>query len=168
MEAHKPDLYAWSRIVESLKIDGTRVNVGIIGKYVELEDAYISIRESLKHAAAELGAKVDIEWIRAEDTINMDKIRKYDALLIPGGFGERGITGKLDAVRYSLEEGIPLFGICLGMQCMVIEYARLHGYADANSTEFESNAKHPVIDIMLEQENIERMGGTNAIRCISL
>jgi len=160
MEAHKPDLYAWSRIVESLKLDGNRVKVGIIGKYVELEDAYISIREALKHAAAELGAKVDIEWIRAEDTINMDKIRKFNALLIPGGFGERGIKGKLDAVRYSIEEDIPLFGICLGMQCMVIEYARLHGWEDANSTEFESNAKHPVIDIMLEQENIENMGGT--------
>ena len=160
MEAHKPDLYEWSQIVESLKLDGTRVKIGIIGKYVELEDAYISIREALKHAAAELGAKVDIEWIRAEDTLNMEKIRKFNALLIPGGFGERGITGKLDAVRYSIEEEIPLFGICLGMQCMVIEYARLHGWEDANSTELESNAKHPVIDIMLEQENIENMGGT--------
>ena len=160
MEAHKPDLYEWSQIVESLKLDGTRVKVGIIGKYVELEDAYISIREALKHAAAELGVKVDIEYIRAEDTLNMDKIRKFNALLIPGGFGERGITGKLDAVRYSIEEEIPLFGICLGMQCMVIEYARLHGWEDANSTEFESNAKNPVIDIMLEQENIENMGGS--------
>ncbi len=160
MEAHKPDLYEWSQIVESLKLDGTRVNVGIIGKYVELEDAYISIREALKHAAAELRVKVDIEYIRAEDTLNMDKIRKFNALLIPGGFGERGITGKLDAVRYSIEEEIPLFGICLGMQCMVIEYARLHGWEDANSTEFESNAKNPVIDIMLEQENIENMGGS--------
>jgi CTP synthase len=160
MEAHKPDLYEWSQIVESLKLDGTRVKVGIIGKYVELEDAYISIREALKHAAAELGVKVDIEYIRAEDTLNMDKIRQFNALLIPGGFGERGITGKLDAVRYSIEEEIPLFGICLGMQCMVIEYARLHGWEDANSTEFESNAKTPVIDIMLEQENIENMGGS--------
>ena len=160
MEAHKPDLYEWSQIVESLKLDGARVKVGIIGKYVELEDAYISIREALKHAAAELGVKVDIEYIRAEDTLNMDKILKFNALLIPGGFGERGITGKLDAVRYSIEEEIPLFGICLGMQCMVIEYARLHGWEDANSTEFESNAKNPVIDIMLEQENIENMGGS--------
>ncbi len=160
MEAHKPDLYEWSQIVESLKLDGTRVKVGIIGKYVELEDAYISIREALKHAAAELGVKVDIEYIRAEDTLNMDKIRQFNALLIPCGFGERGITGKLDAVRYSIEEEIPLFGICLGMQCMVIEYARLHGWEDANSTEFESNAKTPVIDIMLEQENIENMGGS--------
>ncbi|OPY26605.1 MAG: CTP synthase [Methanobacterium sp. PtaU1.Bin242] len=160
MEAHKPDLYDWSRIVESLKMYDSRVSVGIIGKYVELEDAYISIREALKHAAAELGSKVDIEWIRAEDTINMEKIRHFDALLIPGGFGERGISGKLDAVRYSIENNIPLFGICLGMQCMVIEFARLHGFEGSNSTEFDVNAKHPVIDIMLEQKKIKNMGGT--------
>lgn len=160
IEAHKPDLYGWSRIVDSLKRDDLKVTVGIIGKYVELEDAYISIREALKHAAAQLGVKVDIEWIRAEDTINMDKIRNFDALLIPGGFGERGISGKLDAVRYSIENQIPLFGICLGMQCMVIEFARMHGMEGANSTEFDADAKYPVIDIMLEQENIENMGGT--------
>lgn len=160
MQSRRPDLYDWSRIVESLKLDGSVIKIGIIGKYVELEDAYISIREALKHAAAEVGVKVDIGWIRAEDTINMDKLREFNALLIPGGFGERGITGKLDAVKYSIQEGVPLFGICLGMQCMVIEYARLHGLTGSNSTEFESDAKHPVIDIMLEQENIENMGGT--------
>jgi CTP synthase len=160
IEARKPDLYDWSRIVDSLKIDETRVNVGIIGKYVELEDAYISIRESLKHAAAELGVKVDIEYLMAEDSVNKEKMDHYDALLIPGGFGERGISGKLDAVRYSIEKQIPLFGICLGMQCMVIEFARIHGYEGANSTEFDENAKHPVIDIMLEQKKIKNMGGT--------
>ena len=138
----------------------SRISIGIIGKYVELEDAYISIRESLKHAAAELGVKVEIEYIRAEDTINKGKIDNFDALLIPGGFGERGISGKLDAVRYSIEKQIPLFGICLGMQCMVVEFARMHGFEGANSTEFEENAKHPVIDIMLEQKKIKNMGGT--------
>ena len=126
---------------------------------MELEDAYISIRESLKHAAAELGVKVDIEYLRAEDSVNKEKMDHYDALLIPGGFGEGGISGKLDAVRYSIEKHIPLFGICLGMQCMVIEFARIHGYDGANSTEFDENAKHPVIDIMLEQK-IKNMGGT--------
>jgi CTP synthase len=160
IEARKPDLYEWSRIVDSLKLDETRISVGIIGKYVELEDAYISIRESLKHAAAELGVKVEIEYIRAEDSINKDKINNFDALLIPGGFGERGISGKLDAVRYSIEKQIPLFGICLGMQCMVVEFARMHGFEGANSTEFDENAKHPVIDIMLEQKKIKNMGGT--------
>jgi CTP synthase len=160
INAHKPDLYEWSRIVESLKSYDSRVSVGIIGKYVELEDAYISIREALKHAAAQLGIKVDIEWVHAEDTINMEKIRHFDAMLIPGGFGERGITGKLDAVRYSIENKIPLFGICLGMHAMVIEFARLNGFEDANSTEFDKNVKHPVIDLMLEQKNIKNMGGT--------
>ena len=160
INAHKPDLYEWSRIVDSLKSYDSRVTVGIIGKYVELEDAYISIRESLKHAAAQLGVKVDIEWVRAEDTINMERIRDFDAMLIPGGFGERGITGKLDAVRYSIEKDIPLFGICLGMHAMVIEFARMNGFEDANSTEFDRNAKHPVIDIMLEQKKIKNMGGT--------
>ena len=160
INAHKPDLYEWSRIVDSLKSYDSRVTVGIIGKYVELEDAYISIRESLKHAAAQLGVKVDFEWVRAEDTINMERIRDFDAMLIPGGFGERGITGKLDAVRYSIEKDIPLFGICLGMHAMVIEFARMNGFKDANSTEFDRNAKHPVIDIMLEQKKIKNMGGT--------
>ena len=160
IEARKPDLYGWSQIVDSLKIDEDKISIGIIGKYVELEDAYISIRESLKHAAAELGVKVEIEYIRAEDSVNKEKISKYDALLIPGGFGERGISGKLDAVRYSIEKQIPLFGICLGMQCMVVEFARMHGFDGANSTEFEENAKHPVIDIMLEQKKIKNMGGT--------
>jgi CTP synthase len=160
IEARKPDLYEWSQIVDSLKLDEARISVGIIGKYVELEDAYISIRESLKHAAAELGVKVEIEYIRAEDTINKEKIDNFDALLIPGGFGERGISGKLDAVRYSIEKQIPLFGICLGMQCMVVEFARMHGFEGANSTEFEENTKHPVIDIMLEQKKIKNMGGT--------
>lgn len=160
INAHKPDLYEWSRIVDSLKSYDSRVTVGIIGKYVELEDAYISIRESLKHAAAQLGVKVDIEWVRAEDNINMERIRDFDAMLIPGGFGERGITGKLDAVRYSIEKDIPLFGICLGMHAMVIEFARMNGFKDANSTEFDRNAKHPVIDIMLEQKKIKNMGGT--------
>jgi CTP synthase len=160
INAHKSDLYGWSRIVDSLKSYNSRVTIGIIGKYVELEDAYISIREALKHAAAQLGTKVDIEWVHAEDTINMERIRDFDAMLIPGGFGERGISGKLDAVRYSIENDIPLFGICLGMHTIVIEFARMNGFEGADSTEFDTNAKHPVIDMMLEQKKIKNMGGT--------
>jgi len=156
----KPDLSRWSEIVESLKIKEPEVIVGIIGKYVELEDAYISIREALKHAAAEVGVKVNIEWISAEDSIDIEKMEGLDALLIPGGFGERGISGKLDAVRYSIEHKVPLFGICLGMQCMVIEFARMNGFEDANSTEFNPDTKNPVIDIMPEQIKVEYMGGT--------
>lgn len=160
IKAHKPDLYDWSRIVDSLKTYNSRVTIGIIGKYVELEDAYMSIREALIHAAAQLGIKVDIEWVHAEETINMERIRDFDAMLIPGGFGERGISGKLNAVRYAIENNIPLFGICLGMHAIVIEFARMNGYDEADSTEFDTNAKHPVIDLMLEQKDTKNMGGT--------
>ncbi len=160
MDARKPDLYEWSRIVDALNIDEFRVTVGIIGKYVELEDAYISIREALKHAAAKNGVKVDIEWIKAEESLNIDRVKDFDALLIPGGFGERGISGKLETVRYSIENKVPLFGICLGMQCMVIEFARMHGLDGANSTEFDKDAKHPVIHIMKEQKYVKNLGGT--------
>ncbi|MBI5680739.1 MAG: CTP synthase (glutamine hydrolyzing) [Methanobacterium sp.] len=160
MDVNHPDLGRWSEIVESLKKEEPKVNIGIIGKYVELEDAYISIRESLKHAAAEIGVKVNIEWISAEDSLDINNLQDLDALLIPGGFGERGISGKLDAVRYSIEHKVPLFGICLGMQCMVIELARINGFDDANSTEFDSKTKNPVIDIMPEQIKIKYMGGT--------
>ncbi|MBM4241329.1 MAG: CTP synthase (glutamine hydrolyzing) [Euryarchaeota archaeon] len=156
----KPDLDEWRMVVHSLKKDDPKVTVGIIGKYVELEDSYTSIREALKHAAANLGVKVNIEWISAEDFIKSNKIGNFNALLIPGGFGDRGITGKLGAVKYSIENKIPLLGICLGMQCMVIEFARMHGFKDANSTEFDKNTKNPVIDMMEEQKKIKKMGGT--------
>lgn len=159
MPPKKQDLQDWNLIVESLMTEEPVVSVGIVGKYVELEDAYISIRESLKHAAAQIGIKVDIEWLSAED-IKTHKIEDLDSLLIPGGFGERGISGKLDAVRYSIENNVPLFGICLGMQCMVIEFARLHGLDDAHSTEFDKNTGNPVIDMMEEQKKIKNMGGT--------
>lgn len=160
MDGEHIDLRDWSEIVTSLKIEEPEVSIGIIGKYVELEDAYISIRESLKHAAAEIGVKVHIEWISAEDSIDIEKLEGLNALLIPGGFGERGIYGKLDAVRYSIEHKVPLFGICLGMQCMVIEFARMNGFEDANSTEFDPATKNPVIDIMPEQIKVEYMGGS--------
>lgn len=160
MDGEHIDLSDWSEIVTSLKIEEPEVSIGIIGKYVELEDAYISIRESLKHAAAEIGVKVHIEWISAEDSIDIEKLEGLNALLIPGGFGERGIYGKLDAVRYSIEHMVPLFGICLGMQCMVIEFARMNGFEDANSTEFDPETKNPVIDIMPEQIKVEYMGGS--------
>jgi CTP synthase len=134
--------------------------VGIVGKYVELEDAYISIRESLKHAAAHLGVKVHIEYIQSEESLDDDKVSHLDSLLIPGGFGERGMGGKLDTVRYSIQNEVPLFGICLGMQCMVIEFARLQGMGDAHSTEFDPDTPYPVIDLMEEQKKIKNMGGT--------
>lgn len=156
-ESH--DLSQWRVIVKSLKKMEPNVKVGIIGKYIELEDSYISIREALKHAAAQIGAHVEIEWISAEENIQENVLKQLDSILIPGGFGERGITGKLDAISYSLEHKIPLLGICLGMQCMVIQFARMQGWPSANSTEF-SETNYPVIDMMEKQKKIKNMGGT--------
>ena len=160
IDAGTQDLSEWERVVEALKRDDHQISVGIVGKYVQLEDAYISIRESLKHAAAYLGVKINIEYIQAEETLDDEKIDHLDSLLIPGGFGERGIAGKLEAVNYSLKNKVPLFGICLGMQCMVIEFARIKGLEGAHSTEFDPKTQHPVIDLMLEQKKIKNMGGT--------
>jgi CTP synthase len=160
IEGNKLDLSEWEQVVEALNQNKETVSVGIVGKYVQLEDAYISIRESLKHAAAHLGIKVNIEYIQAEETLKNDEISHLDSLLVPGGFGERGIGSKLEAVRYAMENNIPLFGICLGMQCMVIEFARKHGFEGANSTEFDTESPHPVIDMMEEQKKIKNMGGT--------
>jgi CTP synthase len=160
MKTRAQDLSEWERVVKALKQDDHLISVGIVGKYVQLEDAYISIRESLKHAAAHLGVKINIEYIQAEETLDNEKIDHLDSLLIPGGFGERGIAGKLETVRYSLKNHVPLFGICLGMQCMVIEFARMKGFKGAHSTEFDPKTEHPVIDLMLEQKKIKNMGGT--------
>jgi CTP synthase len=160
IKAESQDISEWENVVKALKKEGDVVSVGIVGKYVQLEDAYMSIRESLKHAAAHLGLKVNIEYIQAEESLDNDKISHLDSLLIPGGFGERGIAGKLDTVRYSLQNDIPLFGICLGMQCMVVEFARLDGFQGAHSTEFDPQTQHPVIDLMEEQKKIKNMGGT--------
>ncbi|MCF0226641.1 MAG: CTP synthase [Methanobrevibacter sp.] len=161
-------LAQWRSIVKSLKIEDPVVRIGIVGKYVELEDAYISIRESLLHAAADIGVKAEIVYINSDvdenDKEAMDsfywELMKLHGILIPGGFGERGVEGKLLAVDYAIEENIPLFGICLGMQSMVIQFARRNGYPNANSSEFDKNNSHPVIDMMEEQKKIKNMGGT--------
>lgn len=156
----RADLYEWSQIVEDLKIETPKVRIGVVGKYIELEDAYISIREALKHAGATNKVKVDIDWIKADDNFNKDSLSQYDGILIPGGFGERGINGKIEAVKYAIENKIPLFGICLGLHAMSIAIAQLNGQEDANSTEFDEFTKCPVIDMMEEQKKINNMGGT--------
>ncbi|RAP52129.1 MAG: CTP synthetase [Methanosphaera sp. SHI613] len=156
----KADLYAWSQIVEDLKIEAPKVKIGVVGKYIELEDAYISIREALKHAGADNKVKVDIDWIKADNDYNLDLLAQYDGLLIPGGFGERGIGGKIEAVKYAIKNNIPIFGICLGLHAMVIAIAQLNGETEANSTEFDKNTPCPIIDMMEEQKKINNMGGT--------
>lgn len=164
-EKENHSLDSWAKVVDSLKKQDPVVTIGIVGKYVELEDAYISIRESLHHAAAANGVKMNIKYL-SSDTDELDKeslkseLKGLDGILIPGGFGERGIEGKLYAVDYAIENEVPIFGICLGMHSMVIQFARRIGMDDANSTEFTKDTKHPVIDLMEKQKQIKEMGGT--------
>ncbi|WP_308575325.1 CTP synthase [uncultured Methanosphaera sp.] len=158
--AKNADLYQWSEIVKDLKIDSPKVKIGVVGKYIELEDAYISIREALKHAGAANKVEVDIDWIKADDNYDTEQLNQYDGILIPGGFGERGINGKIEAVKYAIENDIPIFGICLGLHAMTIAIAQLNGHPEANSTEFDVECEYPVIDMMEEQKKINNMGGT--------
>jgi len=154
-------LDSWRDIVKSLKIEEPEVTIGIVGKYVELEDAYISIRESLLHAAASIGVKANIKFVSSDvEELDEEVMKSLDGILIPGGFGERGVEGKLDAVEYAIVNKVPLFGICLGMHSIVIQFAKRNGYPDANSSEFNEKTEHPVIDMMEEQKKIKNMGGT--------
>lgn len=167
MEDKPKDMQGWHDMVARiLKKYDKKVTIAVVGKYVALQDAYISITESLRHAAVANEAELDIHWVNAEeieaDDTDMDKIMAgVDGILVPGGFGNRGIEGKIKAIQYAREHKIPFFGICLGMQCAVIEFARhVCGMADANSSEFNPNSTHPVIDLMLEQLDVEDLGGT--------
>lgn len=167
MEDKPKDMQGWHDMVASiLKKYDKKVTIAVVGKYVALQDAYISITESLRHAAVANEAELDIHWVNAEeieaDDTDMAKVMAgVDGILVPGGFGNRGIEGKIKAIQYAREHKIPFFGICLGMQCAVIEFARhVCGMADANSSEFNPNSAHPVIDLMPEQIDVEDLGGT--------
>lgn len=167
MEDKPKDMQGWHDMVARiLKKYDKKVTIAVVGKYVALQDAYISITESLRHAAVANEAKLDIHWVNAEeieaDDTDMAKVMAdVDGILVPGGFGNRGIEGKIKAIQYAREHKIPFFGICLGMQCAVIEFARhVCGMADANSSEFNPNSTHPVIDLMPEQIDVEDLGGT--------
>ncbi len=159
-----PNLERWNQFLQRHKNPKHEVRIGLIGKYVELQDSYKSIQEAFIHAGAENEVKVVVESIHSEfineNTIK-NKIAHLDGILVAPGFGERGIEGKIDAVRYARENDIPFFGICLGMQMAVIEFARnVLQLKNANSTEMDPMTKHPVIDIMEEQKNLTHMGGT--------
>lgn len=167
MEDKPKDMQGWHDMVARiLKKYNKKVTIAVVGKYVALQDAYISITESLRHAAVANETELDIHWVNAEeieaDDTDMDKVMAgVDGILVPGGFGNRGIEGKIKAIQYAREHKIPFFGICLGMQCAVIEFARhVCGMADANSSEFNPNSAHPVIDLMPEQIDVEDLGGT--------
>ncbi len=156
----KPSLEKWKNIVFKIKNAKDDVRIGVIGKYVELKDAYKSLHEALLHGALENELKLHIDWINSEALKESD-LKPLDGILIPGGFGERGVEGKIRALSFARENKVPAFGICLGMQLMAVEFARnILGYKEANSTEFEPNTPYPVIDIMKEQKYIEKLGGT--------
>lgn len=160
----EPDLGAWEAVVRRVEAATNPVRIGLIGKYVDLPDAYLSVVEAIRHGGFSVGAKVEIDWIQAaevEGLLTAGRLRDLDGIVIPGGFGERGIEGKIAAAGFAREEGIPCLGLCLGLQVMVIDYARnVAGMAGANSREFDSRAPYLVIDLLDEQVDVEEMGGT--------
>lgn len=163
LEKVVPELRVWQEAVRTLENPGQEVRIAVVGKYVAMPDAYLSLNEALKHAGVANEARVQVDWINAEET-NEDGVAAlsaYDGILVPGGFGVRGIEGKVQAARHARENDLPYLGICLGMQVAVIEYARhVAGIAGANSSEFDPYTKDPVIDLMPEQLDVEGMGGT--------
>ncbi len=167
MKNIEPDLENWKNLVNKIIMPSNdkTVNIGIIGKYVALHDAYLSVVEALKHAAANLDVKLNIKWINSEELEDKNKIKELlkdcNGIVVPGGFGLRGVEGKINAIQFVRENNIPFLGICLGMQCAVIEFARnVVGLKDANSFEFDENIKNPVIVLMDDQKNTIKKGGT--------
>lgn len=161
----KPDLSNWKQLVDRIHSLKGSVKIGIVGKYTDLKDAYISIVESLNHGGYHHGKNVEVIWINAEsigkEGIGNKQLSEVDGILIPYGFGQRGISGKIAAVRFARENNIPFFGICLGLQCSVIEFSKnVLGIKDANSSEFDPDTKNPVIDLMFEQKTVKEKGGT--------
>lgn len=159
-----PELTKWKEFLTRLKNPKSEVSIGLVGKYVELKDSYKSISEGFIHAGSANEVRVNVKWIHSESLtkLNIDaELSGLDGILVAPGFGSRGISGKIEAVRYARENQIPFLGICLGMQCAVIEFARhVLGYSDAHTTEIAEDSSYPVISMMEEQKNISNMGGT--------
>jgi CTP synthase len=164
LEGDPPDMTNWEAMVRRQRDAETEVRVGLVGKYVGLPDAYLSVAEALRHGSLHHGVRISIDWISADDAEGLlaeGRLHGLDGIVVPGGFGIRGIEGKIAAARYSREHGVPYLGLCLGMQCLVIEYARnVCGLVGANSSEFDSHSPHPVIDLMDDQRGITDKGGT--------
>ena len=164
-DKHKhPDWSEWNNLIKSVYNQADTLQIAIVGKYIELEDAYISIKEALRHAGSAQSHNIEINWIQSstlEISNTNDLLRKCDGVIVPGGFGERGVEGKIAAAHWARTNKVPYLGLCLGMQVMCIEFARfLLGTSDANSTEFNKDTSNPVIDLMPNQRNISEMGGT--------
>ena len=164
LSKNAPDLKQWKDLVNKIRNTHHSVKIAFVGKYTELHDSYLSIEEALFHAATSLDTKADILWIdsaKVNENSVKEMLKEANGIIIPGGFGNRGVEGMITAAKYARENDMPLLGICLGMQIMVIEYARsVLGYKDANSTEFNEETKHPVIAMMDEQKMIKTKGGT--------
>lgn len=161
------DLTTWNELVskiQRIEASDQRLTIGLVGKYVQLIDAYLSVLEAIKHAGFAHDCKIDIAWIDADELasdVAEEKLSKVDGIVVPGGFGIRGIEGKIQAARFAREHDLPYLGLCLGLQVAVVEFARhVAGLKGANSTEFEPETPHPVIDLMEEQQGVEEMGGT--------
>jgi CTP synthase len=161
---NKPDWSSWRKMTETIRLDRPKVKIALVGKYVELHDAYMSVREALNHAALSLGLDTDIIWIHSTDLEKgrgIEQLEICNGIIVPGGFGSRGIEGKIKAARYAREHQKPYFGLCLGMQLMVAEFGRyIFKDETVNSTEFDPSTQFPVIDLMSDQQHITNMGGT--------
>jgi len=164
LNARPPDLNSWREMVTRLKTPHEPVNIALVGKYVELQDAYFSVREALRHAGLYHNKDVNLIWVSSESLEREDPdihLRNAQGIVVPGGFGVRGIEGMIKAATYAREKQIPYLGLCLGMQVMVIEFARhVFGVSEPNSTEFNATTRYPVIDLMPEQKSVTKMGGT--------
>lgn len=164
LTAKEADMEEWTSLVERVDNLKDEVRIALVGKYVELHDAYISVVESLKHAGYKHNSKVKIDWIQSED-ITEENVHEYlkeaDGILVPGGFGDRGVEGKITTIKYARENKIPFFGICLGMQLAAVEFARnVCGLTGAHSSELDPNTPYPIINLLPDQENVVEMGGT--------
>jgi CTP synthase len=169
LNCKEPDMTEWSDMVNRSKNPTHSVKIALVGKYCELKDAYLSVAEALRHAGIDNSSEVDIKWVHSEKVTeeNYNEIlNDCDGILVPGGFGDRGIEGKILAARYARTNKKPFLGICLGMQMAVSEFARgILGYTDADSTEFNENTKYPMIDLMNDQKDVENKGGTMRLGC---
>ncbi len=164
LDCPQPDLADWESMVDALRTPDKEVNIALVGKYIQLHDAYISVVEALKHGGISNKATVNIKWIDSETVTdeNVDELLKdADGILVPGGFGDRGIEGKIKAITYARTHEIPFLGLCLGMQLSIVEFARnVAGFNDAHSIELDPSTTHPVIALMPDQNGVEDIGGT--------
>jgi CTP synthase len=159
----EPDLGEWEGLVRRIHAATDPVHIAIVGKYVNLRDAYLSVMEALRHGGFHHGARVEISWVASDDLAEggREVLERADGILVPGGFGVRGVEGKVEAIRFARERGVPFLGICLGLQCAVIEFARnVCGLEGANSSEFDPATPHPVIDLLPEQKHVTELGGS--------